>query len=96
MQELNETNTLNETPVVKKTIRRAAPKVTNSKANVILNKIFDEKKVEFDVGVLEISSKLKEDLEVFSKEDLSIVIEEALKAIEVEKIAQEYRKKIEK
>lgn len=94
---LNNTNETNETPVVKtvtkKVVRKAASKNVSADVNSILGKIFDEKKVKFDFGSLEVSSKLSDSLGVFNTEDLAVIVEEALKAIDVEKISQEYEKR---
>ncbi len=81
---------------VKKTRRKPAAKKISSDANSILVKLFDEKKVEFDFGVLQISKKTFTSLSVFKKEDLAVVIEEALKAIDLESVVNEYDKKVNK
>lgn len=94
---LNNTNETNETPVVKtvtkKVVRKAASKNVSADVNSILGKIFDEKKVDFDFGSLKVSNKLSDSLGVFNTEDLAVIVEEALKAIDVEKISQEYEKR---
>lgn len=54
------------------------------------------KKEAFNFGELEISSDVKKHLEAFSKEDLVVVIEEALKSIKIEDVAKAYLEKKQK
>lgn len=81
--------------IKKKGVEKMAKAVSVDSSD-ILNKIFGEKKSDFDFGTLHIRSDLAEALKIFEKEDLAVVIEESLKIINVEKISKEYEKKKEK
>ena len=100
MEEISNVNVENKNTnvdaPVKRIRKKPAVKKISSDANSILEKLFNEKKVEFDFGVLEISNKTFESLSVFKKEDLAVVIEEALRSIDLESVASEYDKKVNK
>ena len=83
----------NNTQSVKKVAKKRSASVDT---NDIISKIFGDKKSDYEFGTLQIKSDLVDTLNVFAKEDLAVVIEEALKLIDVERIAKEYEKKKEK
>ena len=91
-----QTQTQTQNKVVKKVRKKPAAKKVISSSTVILNKIFSAKKEAFNFGELEISSDVKKHLEAFSKEDLVVVIEEALKSIKIEDVAKAYLEKKQK
>lgn len=71
-------------------------KTNNIDTNTILNKIFGDKKSDFDFGILQIKNDFANALNIFEKKDLAIVIEEALNLIDIEKLSKEYERKKEK
>lgn len=80
----------------KRVVNRNNDKTNIVDTNLILKKIFGDKKSDFEFGTLQINSELVDALNVFEKEDLAIVIEEALKLIDIDKLSKEYQLKKEK
>lgn len=98
MENLNDLENGNTT---KKSSKKRVVNRNNDKSNVvdtnlILKKIFGDKKSDFEFGTLQINSELVNALNIFDKEDLAIVIEESLKLIDVDKLSKEYLLKKEK
>lgn len=98
MENLNDLENGNTT---KKSSKKRVVNRNNDKSNVvdtnlILKKIFGDKKSNFEFGTLQINSELVNALNIFDKEDLAIVIEESLKLIDVDKLSKEYLLKKEK
>ena len=89
-------NTQSVKKVAKKRSTSRTSKSTSVDTNDIISKIFGDKKSDYEFGTLQIKSDLVDSLNAFAKEDLAVVIEEALKLIDVERIAKEYEKKKEK
>lgn len=89
-------NSEEKTKTVKKRGVIKMAKTNNVDTNAILNKIFGDKKSDFEFGTLQIKSDFANALNIFAKEDLAIVIEEALSLIDIEKLSKEYERKKEK
>lgn len=89
-------NSEEKTKTVKKRGVIKMAKTNNIDTNTILNKIFGDKKSDFDFGILQIKNDFANALNIFEKKDLAIVIEEALNLIDIEKLSKEYERKKEK
>lgn len=97
MEHVEEKNNSEEkTKTVKKRGVIKMARTNNIDTNTILNKIFGDKKSDFDFGILQIKNDLANALDIFEKKDLAIVIEEALSLIDIEKLSKEYERKKEK
>lgn len=98
---MENTNDLENGNITKKNSKKRVANRNNDKSNVvdtnlILKKIFGDKKSDFEFGTLQINSEIVDALNVFEKEDLAIVIEESLKLIDIDKLSKEYQVKKEK
>lgn len=98
---MENSNDLENGNTTKKNSKKRVVNRNNDKSNVvdtnlILKKIFGDKKSDFEFGTLQINSELVNALNIFEKEDLAIVIEESLKLIDVDKLSKEYLLKKEK
>lgn len=96
MEHTEEKNNEEKPKTVKKRGVIKMAKTNGVDTNTILNKIFGDKKSDFEFGTLQIKNDFSNALKTFAKEDLAIVIEEALSLIDIEKLSKEYDRKKEK